>query len=178
MHSEHHDQHPAGRTPNGPNRQLFRGRDRQQRRGSPLPRSRPVPPASRSSRYSNAPSVSTTCSRPTSSVTLDTSSVETAVPSSPAAPPAAEPLVTVCPSPPQSVSANVRNLGLEKIANTVRFPCKFNSSGCQQFFYHQEKVEHEEACEFRWVVGRPRLGPLPDHTAVRVPEPRANGREP
>ncbi|KAK6746893.1 hypothetical protein RB195_000252 [Necator americanus] len=44
---------------------------------------------------------------------------------------------------------SVRNLGLEKIANTVRFPCKFASSGCPLFFYHFDKVEHEEACECR-----------------------------
>uniref|UniRef100_A0A1I7XI11 E3 ubiquitin-protein ligase n=1 Tax=Heterorhabditis bacteriophora TaxID=37862 RepID=A0A1I7XI11_HETBA len=44
---------------------------------------------------------------------------------------------------------SVRNLGLEKIANTVRFPCKFASSGCPLFFYHYEKVEHEELCEYR-----------------------------
>lgn len=44
---------------------------------------------------------------------------------------------------------NVRNLGLEKIANTVRFPCKFANSGCVMFFVHTDKVEHEETCEFR-----------------------------
>ncbi|KAK6025177.1 seven in absentia protein [Ostertagia ostertagi] len=44
---------------------------------------------------------------------------------------------------------SVRNLGLEKIANTVRFPCKFASSGCPLFFYHFDKVEHEETCECR-----------------------------
>ncbi|VDM70366.1 unnamed protein product, partial [Strongylus vulgaris] len=44
---------------------------------------------------------------------------------------------------------SVRNLGLEKIANTVRFPCKFASSGCPHVFYHFDKVEHEEICECR-----------------------------
>lgn len=44
---------------------------------------------------------------------------------------------------------SVRNLGLEKIANTVKFPCKFSSSGCSLVFHHFDKVEHEETCEFR-----------------------------
>uniref|UniRef100_A0A1I7V4Q3 E3 ubiquitin-protein ligase n=1 Tax=Caenorhabditis tropicalis TaxID=1561998 RepID=A0A1I7V4Q3_9PELO len=44
---------------------------------------------------------------------------------------------------------SVRNLGLEKIANTVRFPCKFSNSGCNDNFHHIEKVDHEETCEFR-----------------------------
>ncbi|CAB3409450.1 unnamed protein product [Caenorhabditis bovis] len=44
---------------------------------------------------------------------------------------------------------SVRNLGLEKIANTVRFPCKFSNSGCNLNFHHYDKVEHEELCEFR-----------------------------
>ncbi|CAD6195424.1 unnamed protein product [Caenorhabditis auriculariae] len=44
---------------------------------------------------------------------------------------------------------SVRNLGLEKIANTMRFPCKFASSGCTHIFFHYEKIEHEELCEFR-----------------------------
>ncbi|EGT33894.1 hypothetical protein CAEBREN_31489 [Caenorhabditis brenneri] len=45
--------------------------------------------------------------------------------------------------------ASVRNLGLEKIANTVRFPCKFSNSGCQLNFHHIDKMEHEELCECR-----------------------------
>lgn len=44
---------------------------------------------------------------------------------------------------------SVRNLGLEKIANTVRFPCKFSTSGCPLNFHHADKTEHEELCEFR-----------------------------
>lgn len=50
----------------------------------------------------------------------------------------------------------VRNLGLEKIANTVKFPCKFAQSGCALSFHHYEKVEHEDVCEFR-----PYLCPCP-----------------
>ncbi|CAI4229483.1 unnamed protein product [Auanema sp. JU1783] len=58
------------------------------------------------------------------------------------------PKLQCCPTCRGSIP-NVRNLGLEKIANTIRFPCKFASSGCVLVFYHQEKVEHEESCEYR-----------------------------
>ncbi|EFO92221.1 CRE-SIAH-1 protein [Caenorhabditis remanei] len=44
---------------------------------------------------------------------------------------------------------SVRNLGLEKIANTVRFPCKFSNSGCPLNFHHIDKMDHEELCEYR-----------------------------
>lgn len=44
---------------------------------------------------------------------------------------------------------SVRNLVLEKIANTVLFPCKYSSSGCPMTMLHTEKVDHEELCEFR-----------------------------
>lgn len=44
---------------------------------------------------------------------------------------------------------SVRNLGLEKIANTVRFPCKFSNSGCPLNFHHMDKMDHEELCEYR-----------------------------
>uniref|UniRef100_A0A8R1I880 RING-type E3 ubiquitin transferase n=1 Tax=Caenorhabditis japonica TaxID=281687 RepID=A0A8R1I880_CAEJA len=44
---------------------------------------------------------------------------------------------------------SVRNLGLEKIANTVRFPCRFSNSGCPLNFHHIDKIEHEELCEYR-----------------------------
>jgi len=46
---------------------------------------------------------------------------------------------------------HIRNLGMEKIATNLQFPCKFAHSGCNQFFFHQEKVEHEEICEFRLI---------------------------
>lgn len=38
---------------------------------------------------------------------------------------------------------------MEKIANTMHFPCKFSHAGCSQFFLHTEKIEHEEGCEYR-----------------------------
>lgn len=50
------------------------------------------------------------------------------------------------------VSANVRNLVLEKIANTVSFPCKYASNGCPSIMSHTQKADHEDLCEFRFVV--------------------------
>ncbi|VIO87388.1 Uncharacterized protein BM_BM6403 [Brugia malayi] len=58
------------------------------------------------------------------------------------------PKLTCCPTCRGPVPS-VRNLVLEKIANTVMFPCKFSGSGCPLTFSHVEKVEHEELCEFR-----------------------------
>ncbi|KAL3077317.1 hypothetical protein niasHS_013306 [Heterodera schachtii] len=58
------------------------------------------------------------------------------------------PKVTACPTCRGPIPS-IRNLGMEKIAASLQFPCKFAHSGCTQFFYHHEKVEHEEICEFR-----------------------------
>ncbi|KAL7072961.1 hypothetical protein ACQ4LE_007745 [Meloidogyne hapla] len=58
------------------------------------------------------------------------------------------PKVSACPTCRGPVP-HIRNLGMEKIATNLQFPCKFAHSGCNQFFFHQEKVEHEEICEFR-----------------------------
>lgn len=38
---------------------------------------------------------------------------------------------------------------MEKVANSVLFPCKYASSGCEVTLPHTEKTEHEELCEFR-----------------------------
>lgn len=38
---------------------------------------------------------------------------------------------------------------MEKVANTVMFPCKYNGVGCSVTLLHTEKSEHEETCEFR-----------------------------
>ena len=43
----------------------------------------------------------------------------------------------------------VRNLAMEKVAETVRFPCKYSSSGCTLRMLHGEKKSHEESCEYR-----------------------------
>eukprot|EP00118_Oscarella_pearsei_P026603 m.310156 g.310156 ORF g.310156 m.310156 type:complete len:300 (+) comp49877_c0_seq1:94-993(+) len=43
----------------------------------------------------------------------------------------------------------VRNLAMEKVAETVSFPCKYHNVGCPQLLYHTEKRPHEEICEYR-----------------------------
>ena len=43
----------------------------------------------------------------------------------------------------------VRNLAMEKVAETVFFPCKHAGSGCSKRFLYTEKRQHEEVCEFR-----------------------------
>jgi len=73
------------------------------------------------------------------------------------------PKVSACPTCRGPVPS-IRNLGMEKIATrfihliliknyliSLQFPCKFAHSGCGQYFFHNEKVEHEEICEFRSV---------------------------
>lgn len=138
---------------------------------------------SRFSRCSNARSASSTCCRPISNAKVVISCVGTADRNSNAVPLAGDPLVSLL--LPLSIlllpsSASVRNLGLEKIANTVKFPCKFASSGCPLYFHHYEKVEHEEICECRSVLlpNKETMENLADPTAVRVRELRASGRAP
>ena len=56
-------------------------------------------------------------------------------------------------------SGNIRNLAMEKVANTVFFPCKYSSNGCGVMLLHTEKMEHEDACEFRpYVCPCPGIG--------------------
>lgn len=43
----------------------------------------------------------------------------------------------------------IRNLAMEKVAATVYFPCKYTPNGCSNALLHQDKVEHEEQCEYR-----------------------------
>ncbi|XP_032736093.1 E3 ubiquitin-protein ligase SIAH1A-like [Lontra canadensis] len=45
--------------------------------------------------------------------------------------------------------ASIRNLAMEKVANSVLFPCKYAATGCRLASRHTEKAEHEEMCEFR-----------------------------
>jgi E3 ubiquitin-protein ligase SIAH1 len=45
---------------------------------------------------------------------------------------------------------------MERIANSVMFPCKFSTTGCPAIFAHTDKTEHEELCEFRY--GQPWKG--------------------
>ena len=44
---------------------------------------------------------------------------------------------------------SIRNLAMEKVANTVMFPCKYNGVGCSVTLLHTEKSDHEETCEYR-----------------------------
>lgn len=45
---------------------------------------------------------------------------------------------------------NIRNLSLEKLATTVKFPCKYANHGCPEVLYFKEKTEHEDhKCQFR-----------------------------
>lgn len=44
---------------------------------------------------------------------------------------------------------NIRNLAIEKVADTILFPCKYQSNGCQLSLMHKNKLEHEDTCDFR-----------------------------
>ncbi|UJR09745.1 hypothetical protein I4U23_013974 [Adineta vaga] len=44
---------------------------------------------------------------------------------------------------------NIRNLGMEKVADTILFPCKYQSNGCMTNLMHKHKLEHEDSCDFR-----------------------------
>lgn len=58
------------------------------------------------------------------------------------------PKLTCCPTC-RGPLGSIRNLAMEKVANSVLFPCKYASSGCEITLPHTEKAEHEELCEFR-----------------------------
>ncbi|CAF0860290.1 unnamed protein product [Rotaria sordida] len=44
---------------------------------------------------------------------------------------------------------NIRNLGMEKVADTIVFPCKYQTNGCLLNLMHKHKLEHEDSCDFR-----------------------------
>ncbi|CAL8109829.1 unnamed protein product [Orchesella dallaii] len=58
------------------------------------------------------------------------------------------PKISTCPSC-RGPLGNIRNLAMEKVAQTVFFPCKHSTNGCGTLLLHTEKLEHEENCEFR-----------------------------
>lgn len=58
------------------------------------------------------------------------------------------PKLTSCPTC-RGQLGNIRNLGMEKVAVSVLFPCKYNSSGCEMTMSYTKKPDHEETCEFR-----------------------------
>lgn len=43
---------------------------------------------------------------------------------------------------------SIRNLQLDRLANTFQFPCKYNFNGCQWKSYWFKKKDHEDDCEF------------------------------
>ena len=59
------------------------------------------------------------------------------------------PQVTSCPTCRGQLGDNIRNLAMEKLASTVMFPCRYQSSGCRLSLLHTKKTDHEETCEFR-----------------------------
>lgn len=58
------------------------------------------------------------------------------------------PKLTCCPTC-RSALGNIRNLSMEKIAYSLKFPCKYTSYGCSESMSHETKLEHEDVCEFR-----------------------------
>lgn len=59
-----------------------------------------------------------------------------------------KPKLQCCPSC-RGPLGGVRNLAMEKVAETVQFPCKYASSGCSLRMLHKAKRAHEEICEYR-----------------------------
>ena len=59
-----------------------------------------------------------------------------------------KPKVQCCPSC-RGPLGGVRNLAMEKVAETVQFPCKYANSGCTLRMLHKAKRAHEEVCEYR-----------------------------
>lgn len=58
------------------------------------------------------------------------------------------PKLTCCPTC-RSALGNIRNLSMEKIAYSLKFPCKYTSYGCSESMSHENKLDHEDVCEFR-----------------------------
>lgn len=58
------------------------------------------------------------------------------------------PKLTCCPTC-RGPLGNIRNLGMEKVASSVLFPCKYMQSGCEATLVYTEKSDHEEICEYR-----------------------------
>jgi hypothetical protein len=38
---------------------------------------------------------------------------------------------------------------MEKVADTIVFPCKYQTNGCLLNLMHKHKLEHEDGCDFR-----------------------------
>lgn len=44
---------------------------------------------------------------------------------------------------------NIRCLALEKVAESLELPCKYQSLGCHDIFAYYTKLKHEQNCRFR-----------------------------
>ncbi|XP_075394534.1 E3 ubiquitin-protein ligase Siah1-like [Tenrec ecaudatus] len=44
---------------------------------------------------------------------------------------------------------SIRNLALEKLVNSVQFPCKYAPWGCERILAHTDIAEHQVSCGFR-----------------------------
>lgn len=53
-----------------------------------------------------------------------------------------------CPTCRQELG-NIRCLALEKVAESIQLPCKYQSLGCTEIHPYQNKLKHEELCRFR-----------------------------
>ena len=53
-----------------------------------------------------------------------------------------------CPTCRQELG-NIRCLALEKVAEQLQLPCKYQSVGCTEIHPYKNKVKHEELCRFR-----------------------------
>jgi E3 ubiquitin-protein ligase SIAH1 len=58
------------------------------------------------------------------------------------------PKLSCCPSC-RSPLGNIRNLSMEKLANSLQFPCKYFLNGCIENLPFDKKYEHEDQCEYR-----------------------------
>lgn len=53
-----------------------------------------------------------------------------------------------CPTCRQELG-NIRCLALEKVAEQLQLPCKYQSTGCTEIHPYKSKLKHEELCRFR-----------------------------
>jgi len=44
---------------------------------------------------------------------------------------------------------NIRCLALEKVAESMELPCRYQNLGCHDIFSYHSKLKHEQNCQFR-----------------------------
>lgn len=54
----------------------------------------------------------------------------------------------ICPSCHHDLG-NIRCLALEKVAESLELPCRYQSLGCHDIFPYYTKLKHEQNCGFR-----------------------------